>query len=120
MVPLETSLTRQPWWVQTAVNALNCPAAGWVTTTFWSWNTLPPPTGTSPVLIDAGAALVPPPDPPPPVPVPPPPVPVLSSEPHPASVTATLAAPALASTVRRLVPASLDTAISSPHAVSCR
>jgi hypothetical protein len=37
----------QPACVQTAVKALNCPAVGWVTTTFASVNTLPPPTGTS-------------------------------------------------------------------------
>ncbi|GAA2742697.1 hypothetical protein GCM10010440_19000 [Kitasatospora cinereorecta] len=30
-----------------ALNALNSPAAGWVTTIFWSRYTLPPPTGTS-------------------------------------------------------------------------
>ena len=47
MFPFRTSVTRQPWWVQTAVNALNVPACGWVTTTrLWS-NTVPPPTGMS-------------------------------------------------------------------------
>src|SRR5690349_17844764 len=45
MVPSETSLTMQPWCVQTAENALKAPEVGWVTTTFWPAKTLPPPTG---------------------------------------------------------------------------
>ena len=39
MVPPETLLTVQPACVQTAVNALNVPALGWVTTTFSAENT---------------------------------------------------------------------------------
>jgi hypothetical protein len=35
---------------RTALNALNSPAAGWVTTTFSAANTFPPPTGISLVL----------------------------------------------------------------------
>ena len=34
IVPAATLLTVQPWWVQTAENALKVPACGWVTTTF--------------------------------------------------------------------------------------
>src|SRR6478672_2494977 len=45
MVPFSTPLTRHAWWVQTALKALNCPDVGWVTTTFWSPKTFPPPTG---------------------------------------------------------------------------
>src|SRR6202161_4473291 len=55
MVPLATLSTRHPRWVQTALNALNSPAVGWVTTTFSAENTFPPPTGISLVL--AGPAL---------------------------------------------------------------
>lgn len=47
MVPSATVFTMQPWWVQTAEKALNSPAWGWVTTTFLSVITVPPPTGTS-------------------------------------------------------------------------
>jgi hypothetical protein len=60
MVPPETLLTVQPACVQTAVNALNVPVLGWVTTTLWSANTLPPPSGMS----DVAARTVPPPEPP--------------------------------------------------------
>jgi hypothetical protein len=68
MVPLATALHRQPTWVQTALNALNCPLAGWVTTTFSAVKTVPPPTGTC----DASPSSVPVIPPPVPVPVPPP------------------------------------------------
>src|SRR6266487_3460909 len=56
IVPSLTVETVQPWCVHTAVKALNCPAVGWVTTTFWVSNTLPPPTGLSDVLADTPAA----------------------------------------------------------------
>ena len=49
MTPLATEATVQPWWVHTAVNALNVPAVGCVTTIFWSARIVPPPTGTSAV-----------------------------------------------------------------------
>src|SRR6476660_7096502 len=49
MVPSDTSATVQPACVHTALNALNSPAVGWVTTTFWSGKTRPPPTGMSAV-----------------------------------------------------------------------
>ncbi len=51
-----TPETRQPAWVQTALNALNSPFSGWVTTTLSSAKTLPPPTGISP----AGPSSFPP------------------------------------------------------------
>src|SRR5580658_9073036 len=47
MVPSATWLHRQPTCVQTALNPLNTPLAGWVTTTFASVKTIPPPTGIS-------------------------------------------------------------------------
>jgi hypothetical protein len=47
ITPLSTPATVQPWWVQVELNALNEPAAGWVTTT--APMTFPPPTGTSAV-----------------------------------------------------------------------
>src|SRR5690606_15688479 len=50
IVPPETSSTSQPRWVQAISNALNSPAAGWVTTTFCSLKTLPPPSGMSAVV----------------------------------------------------------------------
>ena len=46
MVPPETVLTMQPWCVHTAVNALNEPASGCVTTMFLPSMILPPPSGT--------------------------------------------------------------------------
>src|SRR5512142_1013371 len=58
MVPSATRSTRHPRWLQTAVNALNCPAAGWVMTTFAEVMTVPPPTGISLVV----ASSAPPPD----------------------------------------------------------
>ena len=53
MVPSETLATRQPWWVQTAVNALNSPSVGWVTTTSSSAKIVPPPTSMSAVEVSA-------------------------------------------------------------------
>ena len=47
IVPPTTSLTLHPWWVQVALNPLNVPATGWVTTRSWAARTIPPPTGTS-------------------------------------------------------------------------
>jgi hypothetical protein len=41
-----TPPTVQALWVQIAVNALNVPFAGWVTTIFCGSSTTPPPTGT--------------------------------------------------------------------------
>ena len=49
--------TVQPWWVQTAENALKSPSVGWVTTTLASALTTQPPTGTSEVVASAAAAL---------------------------------------------------------------
>src|SRR5690349_13502798 len=57
IVPPDTSATVQPWWVHVALNALNCPALGWVITTSAAATTTPPPTGTSVVL---GRELLPP------------------------------------------------------------
>ena len=56
--PPVTWVTRQPWCVQTAVNALKSPFYGWVTTTCWPVRIFPPPTGTSEV-----ASFPPPPEP---------------------------------------------------------
>src|SRR6185312_14653165 len=56
MVPSATLLTMQPWCVQTAVNALNEPACGCVTTMFLPSMILPPPSGTSAVVASAAAA----------------------------------------------------------------
>src|ERR1700729_2576639 len=58
MVPLATLSTRHPRWVQPAMNALNSPAVGWVTTTFSAENTFPPPTGISLVLASAALPLL--------------------------------------------------------------
>src|SRR5215469_6051361 len=59
MVPLAIVATMQPWCVQTALNPLNVPATGCVSTTFGPSMILPPPTGTSAVVASwlAGAAL---------------------------------------------------------------
>ena len=51
--PSATEATTQPWWVHTALNALNAPAVGWVTTILRSVRMTPPPTGTLPALIGA-------------------------------------------------------------------
>jgi hypothetical protein len=56
MVPLLTWLTMQPMCVQTALNALNSPADGWVTTTFGPEKILPLPTGIALVAVSALAA----------------------------------------------------------------
>src|SRR6476469_3785370 len=58
MVPLATSARMHDWCVQTALNALNSPEVGWVTTTFWSAKILPPPTGTVALEIASLTALV--------------------------------------------------------------
>lgn len=58
MTPSSTEVTGQPWWVQIAVNALNAPEVGWVTTYFSSRIT-PPPTGTFEVATVALAAVAP-------------------------------------------------------------
>src|SRR5215472_3379850 len=57
MVPPDTLLTMQPWWVHTAVNALNEPACGSVITIFLSVRILPPPTGISAVRASTGGPL---------------------------------------------------------------
>src|SRR5207248_325060 len=95
IVPSLIAATRQPRWVQVALKARNCPAAGWVTTTPSgprSGKIFPPSTGMSAAAIrtgpsDDGAAFggV-----------------AWLDPPHPASVTATAAAPAPASTARRV------------------
>jgi hypothetical protein len=62
MVPSATLLQMQPTWVQTALNALNVPFSGCVTTTFAAVNATPPPTGTCFALprgVPAGAAAAP-------------------------------------------------------------
>ena len=56
MVPLLTWLTMQPMCVQTALNALNSPAVGWVTTTLGPVKIVPLPTGMSLVAASAFAA----------------------------------------------------------------
>src|SRR5580693_6006987 len=56
IVPLLIWLTMHPMWVQTALNALNSPAVGWVTTTVWGAKILPPATGISLVEPSAPAA----------------------------------------------------------------
>lgn len=53
MVPPTTVETVHPSWVHTAEKALKSPLAGWVTTTFWSLKTFPPPSGMSEVLASA-------------------------------------------------------------------
>src|ERR1700722_20464918 len=58
MVPLLIWLTMHPMWVHTALNALNSPAVGWVTTTFWTVKILPPPAGISAVAASASAPAV--------------------------------------------------------------
>src|ERR1700757_2189628 len=60
IVPFETLLTMQPWWVHIAVKALNDPGCGWVTTTFLPRMIVPPPLGTAEVATRAltGGALV--------------------------------------------------------------
>src|SRR2546426_1137338 len=88
MVPSLTEASRQPRWVQVALNAANRPAAGWVTTTpsgSRSGKIFPPPTGMSTVLIAAG----------PPVPVDP-----VSSQ---AVTTTTPAAAPAPNTARRVL-----------------
>jgi hypothetical protein len=53
MSPSLLDSTRQPWWVQTAENALKSPSVGWVTTTLADATTKHPPTGTSATLARA-------------------------------------------------------------------
>src|SRR5580693_5945978 len=55
MVWLLIWLTMHPMWVQTALNALNSPAVGWVTTTCGSEKIMPLPTG---ILLVAASAFV--------------------------------------------------------------
>ena len=56
--PFSTLVTAQPWWVHVALNALNWPADGCVTTKSAGALMTPPPTGTSAVLtgVPLGAA----------------------------------------------------------------
>ena len=58
IMPLATLLTVQPMWVHTALNALNWPADGCVTTNSPDALMTPPPTGTSAVFtgVPLGAA----------------------------------------------------------------
>ena len=60
MVPSLIWLTRQPWCVHTALNALNDPARGCVITMFSPLMILPPPSGTSAVVASAAEADAPP------------------------------------------------------------
>src|SRR5947199_10599619 len=122
IVPPDTLPTVHPAWVQTALNPWNSPDFGWVRTIFLSARILPPPTGTSEVLASAaGAAAAPDPEAAGAadeevagagwLPATPPLLELYLL--HPAS-TAAHAAPAQASTVRRLdtaTPDSLGSAI---------
>src|ERR1700761_882020 len=56
MGPLLIWLTMHPMWVQTALNALNSPADGWVTTTCGPEKIIPLPTGIWLVAASALAA----------------------------------------------------------------
>src|ERR1700741_3137489 len=56
MVPSLIWLTMDPMWVQTALNALNSPADGWVTTTCGPEKIIPLPTGIWLVAASAFAA----------------------------------------------------------------
>ncbi len=58
MLPSETELTMQPWWVHTAEKHLNSPSAGWVMTTWSSGKIVPPPTSMSEVCAKASAPPV--------------------------------------------------------------
>ena len=62
--PFCTLVTAQPWWVQVALNALNWPADGCVTTNSAEALMTPPPTGTSAVFtgVPLGAAALDEPD----------------------------------------------------------
>jgi hypothetical protein len=119
MTPFAMLFTAHPWWVQVAEKALNSPAVGCVTTTFRSPKTFPPPSGMSAVLASAApAAPSPPADGSPLAPEPswePPEAPEepvgadepdasSSDPPHAVSATASPAAPAAATTVRRAGP----------------
>ena len=53
MVPSETVLTVQPWWVQVVEKATMLPASGWVTTTLAGAKIRPPPTGMSATVASA-------------------------------------------------------------------
>src|ERR1700759_1453634 len=53
IVPSAILSTVQPMWVQIALKPLNCPAVGWVTTTFSAVKIFPPPTGISLVVPSA-------------------------------------------------------------------
>ncbi|GAA2981388.1 hypothetical protein Sfulv_10870 [Streptomyces fulvorobeus] len=55
IVASPTSETVHPACVQIAEKALNSPASGWVTTTFRSLKTFPPPTGMSEVFASSPA-----------------------------------------------------------------
>src|SRR5580693_1417314 len=117
MVPLATLSTRHPRWVQTALNALNSPAVGWVTTTFSAENTFPPPTGISLVLASAALPLFPAcPDPEV--------VPdgeLLLPPPHAARVAARPAKPAPASAARRVVsPPGKESCVTMSTSGRCR
>src|SRR5215470_10615403 len=57
IVPPDTVSTMQPWWVHTAVKALNVPLCGSVITIFLSVRILPPPTGISVVLASTTGPL---------------------------------------------------------------
>src|SRR6188768_3566543 len=94
MTPSLTLPTRHASWVHTAVNALNVPAVGWVTTIFLASRITPPLTGTLLVATSGPAAsllLAPevgdpePPDEPPVVVVSPPPQADSSGRPAPAT-----------------------------------
>ncbi len=60
--PFCTLVTAQPWWVQMALNALNSPADGCVTTKSAAGSINPPPTGTVEVLTGVPLGAPEPPD----------------------------------------------------------
>ena len=63
MKPFSTLVTVQPWWVQVALNALNWPADGCVTTNSAEALMTPPPTGTSAFFTGVPLGAAPPDDP---------------------------------------------------------
>src|SRR6478735_9094615 len=58
MTPSLTLPTRHAWWVHTALNALNVPSAGCVTTIFLASRITPPLTGTLLVATKGPAAAL--------------------------------------------------------------
>src|SRR6188768_1785973 len=108
MTPSLTLPTRHAWWVHTAVNALNVPSVGCVTTIFLASRITPPLTGTllvatrgppTSLLLAPDVGDPEPADDPPVVVVPPSPPPQADTSGNPAPATT-----ARPSTCRRLAP----------------